>query len=722
MGPILHCVIVALAASIMYFHPTCLNGDFVYDDRGTITSNPVVLGQVPFEEIWRRDYWGQNDIRSAESHKSFRPLTSLTLYINAQQSLAEWGELKPFGFHLTNVILHVAVSVLTIPVTLHAFRSGLGSSLENDDQMQFDKRASLITALLFAVHPVHSEAVQNLTGRADVLMALMYLVGFWVYAAVLSREERISRQSGCLWPRKLLWITLILWVPLFSLFSVLSKETGFTLPMLCSFWDFFCISQLSLLDFRYIIPWTEKLADKSSHTIPPKVRLRRWIIRTFLLAVGVVCLISWRNSLNGGHEPSFRYNSNRQAIEPFKPAWAEWRKASKFAEINHSNVVLPRPHNYVAPEEIVGSDHGVHGLFRWLSMAVVWAHYLSSCLSPRPVLSCDWSGPSIPLMRTCNPFQDPRLFGVIAMLAACLFILRLGFLSRLGTHARLDHKTAVEARVLTCFAFYAFPFLLSSNLFVVTGTTVAERVAYLPSLGVCMGYGLIFSGWCDGLLSIYLPFRALFPLSGLQRRQRIEGRWILVSVIAAVMAHKCAERSFAWSNQVDLWAAAYEIAPHNAHTSQNYGVNLSLQGPEGVAKAIEVLGSTIKLPLMDRCDADEIFPTLAMCLNAAGRSEDALRVLAQGWAEVGDLADAVRRGVKIWHMHEVKADEGWTQRDALNRARLLAVQGRVLSRLDATAAAQAMVLAAKFGPGDPLVRRLATDLERDFRIAIEQQQ
>ena len=46
---------------------------------------------------------------------------------------------------------------------------------------------------------------------------------------------------------------------------------------------------------------------------------------------------------------------------------------------------------------------------------------------------------------------------------------------------------------MTALGFYAFPFLLSSNILVVVGTTVAERVIYLPSLGVCMGFALVLS-------------------------------------------------------------------------------------------------------------------------------------------------------------------------------------------------------------------------------------
>jgi hypothetical protein len=726
MVPVFHYILVAIAASSLYLHPTCLNGDFVYDDGGTVTGNPVTLGQVPFEEVWRRDYWGKDDIRSKQSHKSFRPLTSISFRLNAQHSLATWGELHPFGFHVVNVALHTVVSLLCIPVTLFAFGKGQNAPLENTARKQCDQRAALATALIFAVHPVHSEAVQNITGRADVLMALIYLLGFWGYATVSSRDERIARQTGSLWPRKLLWVALFVWVPLLTLLSVLSKETGFTLPMLCSIWDFFVLAQLSLFDFRHVIPWTKITATEVPGDMSPRIRLRRWFVRTSFLTLGIIILMLWRISLNGGHEPYFRFNSNRQAIEPIKPSWAAWRAAKATAEAQALDFSQPLPPGYLALEDIVGVDHGVHGLFRWMSMAVVWAHYLGACVSPRPVLSCDWSGPSIPLVTSLNPQQDPRLFGVFAMGAAALCVLITGWVSRRRENARAGIKIAIGVRLHACAAFYVFPFLLSSNIFVVTGTTVAERVVYLPSLGVCMGYGLLASGWLDGEswsgpFGKFLPFGAMFPFGMQRSRRQTMGRLIALSILLAAMAQKCVERSFAWSNQVDLWASAFAVSPRNAHTSQNYGVNLSLSGPEGVAKAIVVLGAATKLPLLDRCDSEEIFPTLAMCLNAVGRVEDALQTLAQGWVELEDLAVAARRGVMLWHMNEVKAGQGWERRDALSRARLLAVQGHVLSRLDAVAAAQAMALAASFGPGDPLVRRLSMDLERDFRLAIEQQ-
>ena len=69
----------ALLAAALYSHPTMLNGELVYDDGGTVQQNPVTQCEVPWVEIWRRDYWGKDQLTNPMSHKSFRPITSITL-------------------------------------------------------------------------------------------------------------------------------------------------------------------------------------------------------------------------------------------------------------------------------------------------------------------------------------------------------------------------------------------------------------------------------------------------------------------------------------------------------------------------------------------------------------------------------------------------------------------------------------------------------------------
>ena len=74
----------------------------------------------------------------------------------------------PFGFHLVNVLLHATVSALVLLLLL-----GLGAAIP----------AAWAGAAVFAVHPVHVEAVATVVGRAELLAARFFLAAAIVYDA-----------------------------------------------------------------------------------------------------------------------------------------------------------------------------------------------------------------------------------------------------------------------------------------------------------------------------------------------------------------------------------------------------------------------------------------------------------------------------------------------------------------------------------------------------------
>lgn len=78
------------------------------------------------------------------SHKSYRPLTVLTFRLNYLLS-----ELSPATYHLFNVVLHAAVCILFLRFC----------------RLLMDRTTSLVAALLFAVHPIHTEAVSTEPSR-----------------------------------------------------------------------------------------------------------------------------------------------------------------------------------------------------------------------------------------------------------------------------------------------------------------------------------------------------------------------------------------------------------------------------------------------------------------------------------------------------------------------------------------------------------------------------
>ncbi|XP_042869657.1 protein O-mannosyl-transferase TMTC2-like, partial [Penaeus japonicus] len=138
-----------------------LSGDFVHDDVSAIKTNPDVLATTPLSHVFLNDYWGK-PMSDPLSHKSYRPLTILTFRMNH----AMFG-LRPLGFHLMNVLLHSSVCLLMTRLLLRLLRLPQGTVLS--------------AGLLFATHPIHSEAVTGLVGRADVLASIFFLAAILTY-------------------------------------------------------------------------------------------------------------------------------------------------------------------------------------------------------------------------------------------------------------------------------------------------------------------------------------------------------------------------------------------------------------------------------------------------------------------------------------------------------------------------------------------------------------
>jgi len=122
-----------------------------------IVKNPDLLPDTPLWNLLVDDFWG-TPLRHSGSHKSYRPLCVLTFRLNYLIS-----GLQPFSYHLTNVVFHAGVTALYV---LTVRKAVVGCPPE----------VVLLSGLLFAVHPVHSEAVAGVVGRADVLACFFFLL------------------------------------------------------------------------------------------------------------------------------------------------------------------------------------------------------------------------------------------------------------------------------------------------------------------------------------------------------------------------------------------------------------------------------------------------------------------------------------------------------------------------------------------------------------------
>jgi len=153
---------LAAAAGLVCFLSSLAN-DFTYDDLAIIRDNPRIRSLTDVRAIWLSDWWkptDPDDLTQARRDRLYRPLTLYTFALNYGV-----GGLRPIAYHAVNVVLHAGVCLL---VWWFGVRF-LGDRVIAD-----------IGALVFAVHPVHSEAVANVVGRAEMLATLFLLLGLWV--------------------------------------------------------------------------------------------------------------------------------------------------------------------------------------------------------------------------------------------------------------------------------------------------------------------------------------------------------------------------------------------------------------------------------------------------------------------------------------------------------------------------------------------------------------
>ena len=133
-----------------------LFGELLYDDVPDIVRNGLVrdfeVARIFTEPSWAT--W------VGIGYAGYRPVTTLTFALNhALHGLA------PIGYHAVNVALHAAVSALLVMVLV---RGGVRLGV------------AALAGALFATHPVHTEAVASVVGRADVLATLLALLCWWL--------------------------------------------------------------------------------------------------------------------------------------------------------------------------------------------------------------------------------------------------------------------------------------------------------------------------------------------------------------------------------------------------------------------------------------------------------------------------------------------------------------------------------------------------------------
>uniref|UniRef100_A0A182M9X8 dolichyl-phosphate-mannose--protein mannosyltransferase n=1 Tax=Anopheles culicifacies TaxID=139723 RepID=A0A182M9X8_9DIPT len=254
-----------LVAASLLSYGGALYGTFVFDDSAAIVKNMDVRNvATPIHTLLRHDFWG-NNLTDPTSHKSFRPLTVLSYQLENRLLGLNAGHMK-----VVNLVLHTIVCLLVLRLYQTVWR----------DSGPF--RTSFWAAFVFTVHPIHTEAVVGIVGRADLLAAIGYITIMLLYQRWLVSERRFGSV-----------VFLVLF--LLTIASMLCKETGMTALVACG-----AIDLLKRINWHHVRLPVRDLFQ--TH--------RACLVRVFILASLSLAIVTMRLWIMDFESPKFHRMDN----------------------------------------------------------------------------------------------------------------------------------------------------------------------------------------------------------------------------------------------------------------------------------------------------------------------------------------------------------------------------------------------------------------------------
>uniref|UniRef100_A0A8C6XVG3 DUF1736 domain-containing protein n=1 Tax=Naja naja TaxID=35670 RepID=A0A8C6XVG3_NAJNA len=210
------------------------------------------------------------------SHKSYRPLTVFTFRLNYL-----FSELNAISYHFLNVIFHGIVCIIFLKVC----------------KLFLDNKSSLVASLLFAVHPIHTEAVTGVVGRAELLSSIFFLAAFLSYTRSRGPENTI------------VWTPIAATVCLVAV-ATLCKEQGVTVVGICCVYEVF-IAQ------GYTVPilWYTVLHILQGKGSIPYCMLQM-LLKLIVLMFSTLLLVVIRVQVIQSQLPVFTRFDNPAAVSP----------------------------------------------------------------------------------------------------------------------------------------------------------------------------------------------------------------------------------------------------------------------------------------------------------------------------------------------------------------------------------------------------------------------
>ncbi|KAF4672519.1 transmembrane and tetratricopeptide repeat containing 1 [Perkinsus chesapeaki] len=196
-------VLIVVACSLP-FYLSIICPEWYIDELFAITRNEDARGETPILEILQHDFWGNHMWSEGHwTHKSYRPIVTISYWL---QYWFNGYLIKPQPLRVFSCLLNTTTALLLALVLCRVYN--------------VKGRIAAVCAGIFAAHPIHTENVVYLVGRADI-----FATAFWLIAVLVHFELTERRFSS--FPSKAT-MPLFALIILLACLSGFSKEPGFT--------------------------------------------------------------------------------------------------------------------------------------------------------------------------------------------------------------------------------------------------------------------------------------------------------------------------------------------------------------------------------------------------------------------------------------------------------------------------------------------------------------
>ncbi len=188
-------IFILAATFAAYFNS--LKNDFIWDDEFLILNNSQIKNFSHFSNIFKT-YIG---FGSENINNFYRPIQELSNMVD----YALWGK-DAFGFHLTNILLHSCAAILVFILVYYLCDTLVIAAL---------------SGIFFGVHPIHTEAVTYIAGRADPLYAVFFLLALIFFVRYANHIIKNGKKTA-----------FLALSSIFFVLAILSKEISIILPLM----------------------------------------------------------------------------------------------------------------------------------------------------------------------------------------------------------------------------------------------------------------------------------------------------------------------------------------------------------------------------------------------------------------------------------------------------------------------------------------------------------